>query len=123
MTQANGPLPEAASWVGVTGLSFLIVAACASLVQWWRAGGLRRMAGLLPAAVIVTALLVVPQFPTGDAGRLDIGWVQGNGPSGYFDDRTPGDVLAAQTTATAPLLGGDMDVGRASCRERVCQYV
>ena len=110
MTQANGPLPEAASWVGVTGLSFLIVAACASLVQWWRAGGLRRMAGLLPAAVIVTALLVVPQFPTGDAGRLDIGWVQGNGPSGYFDDRTPGDVLAAQTTATAPLLGEDMDL-------------
>ncbi|GAA3917047.1 apolipoprotein N-acyltransferase [Microbacterium invictum] len=110
MTQANGPLPEAASWVGMTGLGFLIVAACACLVQWWRAGGFRRMRGVLPAAMIVTALVLVPQFPTGDAGQMDIGWVQGNGPSGYFDDRTPGDVLAAQTTATDPLLGEDMDL-------------
>lgn len=110
MTQVNGPLPEAASWVGVTGLGFLIVAACACLVQWWRAGGFRRMRGILPAAMIVTALALVPQFPTGDAGRMDIGWVQGNGPSGYFDDHTPGDVLAAQTTATDPLLGEDMDL-------------
>src|SRR3546814_19035501 len=82
MTQANGPLPEAASWVGVTGLSFLMVAACASLVQWWRAGGLRRLAGLLTAGVIVTALLVVPQFQTGDAGRLAMGRVPGTGPTG-----------------------------------------
>lgn len=110
MTQANGPLPEAASWVGVTGLGFLVVAASACLVQWWRAGGFRRMRGVLPAATIVTMLAVVPQFPTGDAGQLDVGWVQGNGPSGYFDDRSPGDVLAAQTTATAPLLGKDMDL-------------
>lgn len=110
MTQANGPLPAAASWVGVTGLSFLIVAACACLVQWWRAGGFRRVRGILPAAVILTVLVIVPQFPTGDAGRMDIGWVQGNGPSGYFDDRTPGGVLAAQTTATDPLLGKNMDL-------------
>ena len=110
MSQANGPLPEAASWVGVTGLSFLIVAACACLVQWWRAGGFRRMRGILPAAMIVTVLVIVPQFPTGDAGRMDIGWVQGNGPSGYFDDRTSGNVLAAQTAATDPLLGEDMDL-------------
>ncbi len=110
MTQANGPMPEAASWVGVTGLTFLIVTACACLVQWWRYGGFRRLRGILPAAGIVTALVIVPQFPTGDVGRLDIGWVQGNGPSGYFDDRTPGDVLAAQTTATDPLLGEDMDL-------------
>lgn len=110
MTQVNGPLPEAASWIGVTGLGFLIVAACACLVQWWRAGGFRRMRGVLPAAMIVTVLVLVPQFPTGDVGRMDIGWAQGNGPSGYFDDRTPGDVLAAQTTATDPLLGEDMDL-------------
>lgn len=110
MTQTNGPTPEAASWVGVTGLTFLIVAACACLVQWWRAGGFRRMSGILPAAVIATALVVVPQFPTGDAGRMDIGWVQGNGPSGYFDDRASGDVLDAQTTATGPLVGERMDL-------------
>ncbi|MBO0981888.1 apolipoprotein N-acyltransferase [Microbacterium sp. SD291] len=110
MTQANGLLPEAASWVGVTGLSFLIVAACASLVQWWRAGGFQRLRGVLPGAAIMALLVVTPQFPTGDAGWMDIGWVQGNGPSGYFDDRTPGDLLAAQTTATEPLLGQDMDL-------------
>jgi apolipoprotein N-acyltransferase len=36
--------------------------------------------------------------------------VQGNGPAGYFDERTADAVLRAQLEATAPLFGKDMDV-------------
>ncbi|RGE21597.1 apolipoprotein N-acyltransferase [Leucobacter sp. wl10] len=109
MSQANGPFAEAASWVGVSGLTFLIVCLCAALVQWARAASLRSPTGLITAAVIA-ALLSVPAFPTTDAGSLRVGWVQGDGPAGYFDDRGPGDVLAAQSEATEPLSGKRMDL-------------
>ena len=41
---------------------------------------------------------------------LRVGWVQGNGPSGYFDTKTTGDILRAQEEATAPLLDREMDL-------------
>lgn len=110
MTQVDGPLTGAASWVGVTGLSFLVVALCAAVVQWARAGGTRFLLGLLPAVAIAVLLVAVPQFPTTEAGTLRVGWVQGNGPAGYFDPGAPGDVLAAQTAATRPLFGQPMDL-------------
>ncbi len=110
MTQVDGPLPQLASWTGVTGLSFLLSAVSAALLQWVRVGGLRFLRGLLPAAAGMLLLVAVPQFPTTDAGTFTVGWVQGNGPAGYFDDRRPGDMLAAQTAATEPLLGQPMDL-------------
>ena len=110
MTQVGGPLAEVASWTSVTGLSLLIVILCASVVQWIRAGGIRFMLGLHPAVSVAVLLVVTPQFPTAPAGEFRVGWVQGNGPTGYFDDKAPGDVLAAQTAATVPLYGQPMDL-------------
>ncbi|WP_085370162.1 apolipoprotein N-acyltransferase [Leifsonia sp. NCR5] len=110
MTQVGGPFPEVASWTGVTGLSFLIAAGCAAVVQWARAGGIRRPVAAIPALAIGVLLLLVPAFPTNDAGSFRVGWVQGNGPTGYFDESASGDVLAAQTAATAPILGQPMDL-------------
>lgn len=110
MTQVDGPFPEVASWTGVTGLSFLIAVGCAALLQWGRTGGIHHPASALPAAVIGMGLLLVPAFPTSDAGSFRVGWVQGNGPTGYFDDRSPGDVLTAQTAVTVPVLGQPMDL-------------
>ena len=110
MTQVGGPLAEAVSWTSVTGLSLLIVVVCASVVQWIRAGAIRFMLGLHPAVSVAVLLVVTPQFPTAPAGEFRVGWVQGNGPTGYFDDKTPGEVLAAQTAATVPLYGQPMDL-------------
>ncbi|MBN8424383.1 apolipoprotein N-acyltransferase [Microbacterium esteraromaticum] len=110
MTQVNGPFPEVASWIGVTGLSFLVAIVSASVLQWLRNGGVSFLRGLLPAGIVAGALLVTPQFPTTDAGTLTVGWVQGNGPSGYFDAKQPGDVLAAHSAATATLINQDMDL-------------
>ena len=110
MTQVGGPLAEVASWTSVTGLSLLIVVVCASVVQWIRAGAIRFMLGLHPAVSVAVLLVVTPQFPTAPAGEFRVGWVQGNGPTGYFDDKAPGDVLAAQTAATVPLYGQPMDL-------------
>ncbi|MET0734957.1 MAG: apolipoprotein N-acyltransferase [Microbacterium sp.] len=110
VTQSNGPLADVASWVGMSGLTFLIVFVCASGIEYVRLGRFRDARTALPAAVTAIVLLVLPQFPTTPAGSLRVGAVQGNGPAGYFDEHDPYDVLEAQLEATAPLLGEDMDV-------------
>ncbi len=110
MSQADGPLATVSSWVGVTGLGFLMIFVVASVIEWLRLGGARRAVGLAPAALVSVVLLAAPQFPTQDAGTLRVGSVQGNGPSGYFDEREAYAVLEAQRAATEPLLGQDMDL-------------
>lgn len=119
VSQVNGPFAEAASWVGMSGLTFLVVLFCAMVVELFRTGRLRRRASgsrvgraapAVPAAVVLVVLLVAPQFPTADAGSLRVGAVQGNGPAGYFDRRAPNAVLNAQLAASAPLIGQRMDV-------------
>ena len=110
MSQADSPLAAVSSWVGVTGLTFLMVFVVAAAVEIVRRGAWRRPVRLLPAAAVAVMLVVLPQFPTTPAGTLRVGAVQGNGPAGYFDQREPYAVLQSQLDATAPLLGDDMDV-------------
>ena len=110
MSQATSPFAEAVSWVGVAGLSFLIATVCAGIGQWWRVGRGRDWRGLVMSAAVTGLLLVTPQFPTTPAGEMTVGWVQGNGPAGYFDAAAPGAMLTAQTAATMPLIGQPMDV-------------
>jgi len=110
ITQADSPLASVASWVGVAGLSFLVVLVCASAVEWARLRRYRDLRAALPIVAVAVLLFALPQFPTTDAGSMRVGAVQGNGPAGYFDERGRNDVLNAQLEATAPLFGEDLDV-------------
>ncbi len=110
VTQVNSPLAEIASWVGMSGLTFLVVFLCASVIEYVRIGRFRAPLTALPVVVVALVLLLVPQFPTTVAGSLRVGAVQGNGPAGYFDERAPNAVLEAQLAATEPLFGEKMDV-------------
>lgn len=110
VSQVNGPFAEVASWVGMSGLSFLVVMLCAMAIEYVRSGRLRRLTRAVPAAIVLVVLLSLPQFPTTTAGSLRVGAVQGNGPAGYFDHRTRNAVLNAQLTASVPLFGQKMDV-------------
>lgn len=110
VSQVNGPFAEVASWVGMSGLTFLVVALCAMVIELVRAGRFRDLRRAVPAAVLLVVLLALPQFPTTAAGSMRVGAVQGNGPAGYFDQRARGAVLNAQLAASAPLFGQDMDV-------------
>ena len=109
MTQVPGPFPEVASWVGTTGLSFFVVGVCAALVQALRPGRRTLRAGV-PAVVGVLLMAVTPQYATQSVGTFTIGWVQGNGPAGYFDERNEGDMLRAQASTSKAILGQQMDV-------------
>jgi apolipoprotein N-acyltransferase len=110
ISQVNGPMAQLASWVGVSGLTFLVVLLCAAAIEYVRLAHFRRPLTAVPMAVVALVLLLVPQFPTTAAGSLRVGAVQGNGPAGYFDERTPDAVLKAQLEASAPLFGEEMDV-------------
>lgn len=110
MSQSESPLAHLASWTGVAGLTFMMVAFTAAVIEWGRLGRWRDVRTALPAVSLAVLLLLVPAFPTSSAGTLRVGSVQGNGPSGYFDPREPNDVLNAQLEASAPLLGEEVDV-------------
>ena len=113
MSQSESPLATVASWVSVNGLGFLMVFLCAAGIEavrlTWKTGQ-RRWTSALPATITALVLLALPAFPTTAAGSMRVGSVQGNGPSGYFDQRAPNAIIQAQLDATAPLIDEDMDV-------------
>jgi apolipoprotein N-acyltransferase len=110
MSQAQSPLAPLSSWVGVSGLGFLMVLLVAVLVEVVRLGAWRRPLPLVVPAALVVLLAFTPIFPTAAAGSMRIAAVQGNGPTGYFDEREPYSVIDAQTDATEPLYGKDVDL-------------
>ena len=110
MTQSESPAAELSSWVGVSGLSFLMVLTVAIAVEGARTHSWRRPWWAMLPATIIGILLLVPAFPTTSAGSLRIGAVQGNGPSGYFDDRQPGAIADAQAAATEDLFDENLDL-------------
>ncbi|MEU4015837.1 apolipoprotein N-acyltransferase [Microbacterium sp. NPDC028030] len=110
MSQAQSPLAPISSWLGVSGLSFLMVLFVAMAVEVVRLRAWRRPLLLVTPAVLVAVLLLTPLYPTASAGSMRIAAVQGNGPTGYFDEREPFAVVDAQTEATAPLYGDDVDL-------------
>jgi len=110
MTQADGPFAQVSSWIGVSGLSFLLVLVVALLAEAVRLRFWRRPAVLVLPVVTALVLLLLPQFPTTHSGSMRIAAVQGNGPTGYFDTREQYSVIDAQLKATEPLEGEKADL-------------
>lgn len=110
MTQSESPLATLSSWVGVGGLSFLMVFAASFCIEFVRLRAWRRPAWLLAPAALAAAALFAPAFPTTVTGTMTIAAVQGNGPTGYFDKREPYEVILAQTAAAEPVIGEDLDL-------------
>ena len=109
MSQSQSPLAHVASWVGVTGLTFLIVLVCAMLIELVRLRP-RRLASLAPVAATLAILILVPQWQSTPAGTLRVGAVQGAGPTAYFDEREPWAVIQSQLDASAPLKDEQVDL-------------
>jgi apolipoprotein N-acyltransferase len=60
--------------------------------------------------LLAVVMLVVPQFPTADAGTIRVGAAQGNGPAAYADQWSPDAVLDSQLVASEPLESEQVDV-------------
>ncbi|MCS5510831.1 apolipoprotein N-acyltransferase [Curtobacterium flaccumfaciens pv. flaccumfaciens] len=106
LSQSQGPFAHLAAYVGVLGLTFVVVYCVAVVVSLAlvapRVPGLtlRLPVRVATAGLLVAAVLAVPAWPTATSGTIRVESVQGNGPAGYFDRAEPGDVLAAQVAAT-----------------------
>lgn len=104
LSQSESPFAEVVSWAGSSGLGFVMVAIVAGLIEWVRASGWRDLRTGIPVAALLIVAVAVPAWQTSPTGELRVASVQGNGPSGYFDERSPGDVLEKQLAATEPIL-------------------
>jgi apolipoprotein N-acyltransferase len=111
LSQAESPFAEVVSWIGSTGLGFVMVALVAGVIEWLRLRGWEDLRSAIPVAALAIVAVALPAWPTTPVGELRVASVQGNGPAGYFDQRESGDVLEAQLAATEPILDeADVDV-------------
>ncbi|WP_307806906.1 apolipoprotein N-acyltransferase [Naasia sp. SYSU D00057] len=120
MSQSDSPLSSLFSWLGISGVSFVMVWLTALALELWFTRPRNTLPGvptigavprLVLATAAVAAVLAVPAFPTVAAGSLRVGAVQGDTPSGYFDQRDyDGVVLDGHITASVPIIRDDLDV-------------
>jgi apolipoprotein N-acyltransferase len=130
LSQSDSPLSPLFAWLGISGVSFVMVLVVAAAIEAVRAlelgqprqrlrdpsaegardRGLVRARVLLGPVALATLLLVLPAWPVITDGSLRVAAVQGNSRAGYFDQREPGELLQAQLDATTPLFGQDVDV-------------
>jgi apolipoprotein N-acyltransferase len=132
LSQSESPFADVVSWIGFSGLGFIMVAIVAGIIEWVRLRGWRDLRTGIPVAALLVVAILVPAWQTNQSGEFRVASVQGNGPSGYFDRRSQGDVLAAQLDATEPILdepgvdvllwpegGSDIDPTRSADAARV----
>lgn len=111
LSQSESPFAPIVSWIGSAGLGFLMVAIVAAAIEVVRLRLLRDVRAYVPVAVLAILGMVTPVWQTIPAGQYRVASVQGNGPAGYFDQRSPGDILTSQLKATEPILDEpDIDV-------------
>ena len=131
LSQSDSALSELFPWVGVSGVSFLMVFVTAvglAAIQEglrhrrpWRGRAFRSPAALRPepgwatrwtlVTAIAVVLVAIPAFPVAISGTLRVGAVQGDTKSGYFDPpKHYGDNLLKQVKETEPLYDQHVDV-------------
>ena len=107
LSQSESPLAPLFAWLGISGVSFVMVLLVAATIEAIRFAGVSRLVRAVVPTSIAFVLLAAPAFPVVTEGTLRVAAVQGNAKAGYFDQREPGDLLQAQVDATAPLFGQD----------------
>ena len=113
MSQSDSPFSPLFAWLGISGVSFVLVLLVAVTIEVARAAGIRKLTRAVIPVALATVLLAIPAWQAADTGDLRVAAVQGNGKAGYFDQREYGDLLQAQLQATEPLIESkpsDVDV-------------
>lgn len=120
-SQSASPFGDLVGWLGLSGLTFVIVAATAVAIEAVRMrvearrravrparGALADAARAVAVASGVALVAAIPAFPVATTGSLRIAAVQGDTPeAGYFTPGERGDVLRGHLAATATLDAGE----------------
>ena len=110
VTQSTSILGHLASWVGISGLTFLIVLCCAAGIEFVRLRQFRSIRVRAPDRRRRAAPAARAAVPDDGCRHHPRRRGAGQRTAGYFDERAPHAVLDAQLEATKPLVGQDMDV-------------
>jgi apolipoprotein N-acyltransferase len=110
LSQSESPFAALFGWLGISGVSFVMVFLVAVTVEALRLRTADRVVRAAVAVGLVAVVLAVPAYPVSTEGEMRVAAVQGNGQAGYFDEREQGDLLRAQYDATMPLVGEEVDV-------------
>jgi apolipoprotein N-acyltransferase len=110
LSQSESPFASLSAWVGVSGLSFVIVWVAAFILQLLRETTMEIMARSYIAITAVVAIFALPAWPITITGYSRIAAVQGNSEGGVFTQYVPGENLKEHVSATLPLIGEDVDM-------------
>jgi apolipoprotein N-acyltransferase len=110
LSQSDSPLSPLFAWLGISGVSFVMVLVVAASIEAVRFAGAPRLVRAIGPVALAALLVALPAWPVVTEGSLRVAAVQGNGRAGYFDQRDDGDLLKAQLDATTPLFGQPVDV-------------
>ncbi|PPF85678.1 apolipoprotein N-acyltransferase [Subtercola sp. Z020] len=109
-SQSTSPFAHLVAFVGISGLSFLLVWLVAFAVQLCRETSLGALTRGTLAVGAAALLLVVPAWSAPTNGTTRIAAVQGNTKSGLLDRVVAGDNLNAHITETLKLEGDPVDM-------------
>jgi apolipoprotein N-acyltransferase len=110
MSQSNSPYADIVAYIGISGLTFVLVWLIAFLIQLGREGDLALSRRALIGGIAIAATLAVPAWPAPTSGTSRIAAVQGNSQSGLLSRVDPGDILSDHISASQALVGQDPDM-------------
>lgn len=99
-SQSTSPLGPLVAWLGISGVSFVMVWLVAFLLELLATVEVRTSSRALLAGIAVALVFAIPAWPATTHGTTRIAAVQGNGPAGYFDDAPLGAVFDTQVKET-----------------------
>ena len=109
ISQSESPFNSLVAWVGMSGLSFLLVWLCALALQLVRETPVRLTVRAGIAAAAIAVLLIIPAWPTVQTGQARLAAVQGASDAGLFARYSPGQILADHTSATLAVIDEEVD--------------
>lgn len=109
MSQTNSPFIGWYSWVGASGVSWLVVAVAVLLLQLARYRPGPRLQPLLAAGTAVAALLLVPVWPSTSTGSMRVLAVQGGVDASLFSSTSAAEIMQAHINATLPYANERVD--------------
>jgi apolipoprotein N-acyltransferase len=110
LSQSQSPVSDLFGWIGISGVSFVMVLLAAVAIEAARYSGARGSARAALAVGVAALVLVIPALPVVSDGSIRVAAVQGNGKAAYLDEREYGDLLFAQLDATEAIDDKTADV-------------
>jgi apolipoprotein N-acyltransferase len=100
-SQSESPFADMASWIGVTGMSFVIAMVSALVVQTFRHHPHPAHHRAIWPVILLVGLALIPGFPVHSAGSIRVGAAQGNSEAGLLAENRPGRILQDHMSAAS----------------------